>query len=99
MLSEDSAPQFFLQLCGSLLGNTEQLETSEDRKVLRFELSALSRKGGRNEVMGKALALELDMGLNFTSVTYPGQVFNVSKCSFLSLFLSPNTYLFGCIRP
>ena len=49
--------------------------------------------------MGKALALELDVGLNFTSVTYPGQVFNVSKCSFLSFFLSPNTYLFGCIRP
>ena len=28
--------------------------------------------------MERALALALDTGLNFTSVTYPGQVFNVS---------------------
>lgn len=68
-------------------------ETSEDRKVLRCELSALSREGGRNEIVERALALELDVGLNFTSVTYPGQVFNVSMCSFLSFFLSPNAYL------
>lgn len=66
---------------------------SEERTVLRFELSALSRKVGRNEIMEIALALELDVGLNFTSVTYPGKEFNVSTCSFLSFFLSPNTFI------